>query len=234
MPALEVCLTPELIHLYPTTEKIVVVTDILRATSCMVTALSEGIDSITPVSTTTECRKLQKMGYLAAAERNGNQVEGFDLGNSPLSYLENDFTGRKLAMTTTNGTIAINKSKSASEVYIGAFLNLSVLSDYLKAKDHDILIVCSGWKGMVSYEDTLFAGALATKLGKSFEIACDSAFISIEQYANAKGDLLSAIRNSSHYHRLQKLKISKDIEFCLEVDRYMLIPRLDNNQLVPV
>ncbi|MDA0196506.1 MAG: 2-phosphosulfolactate phosphatase [Bacteroidetes bacterium] len=232
MPSLEVCLTPELIHLYPADGKIVVVTDILRATSCMVTALSEGIESITPVSTTTECRELQKLGYLAAAERNGEQVEGFDLGNSPLSYLENNFTGRKLAMTTTNGTLAINKSKNASELLIGAFLNLSVLSDYLKACHHDLLIVCAGWKGMVSYEDTLFAGALATKLGNSFEIGCDSAMLSIEQYANTNDDLLSAIKKSSHYKRLHNLKISKDIEFCIDVDRYALIPRLDHNQLV--
>jgi len=234
MPSLEVCLTHELIHLYPPTDKNVVVVDILRATSCMVTALANGVESITPVASVDECRELQQKGYLAAAERNGQHVEGFDLGNSPLSYIDNDFTGRKLAMTTTNGTLAITKSKAAKEVLIGAFLNLSALAEYLKSKTDDLLIVCSGWKGKVSFEDTLFAGALVGQLQSSYEMDCDSAVIALELFKSSKNDLLSAIQKSSHYNRLQKLNIERDFEFCVTVDKYPIVPVLMDGVLVRV
>jgi len=234
MPALEVCLTPELIHLYSIDGKIVVVTDILRATSCMVTALSEGIESITPVATVDECRELQKLGYLTAAERDGRQVEGFDLGNSPLSYIENNFAGRKLAMTTTNGTMAISKSKGANELIIGAFLNLSAIVKYIKSQKNDVLVVCSGWKGLVSFEDTLFAGALVMKLRDQYEVQCDSAILAYEQYNANKSDLRRAISKSSHSTRLKNLNISRDIEFCITIDRYNMIPKLEQDRLISI
>ena len=232
MPSLEVCLTPELIHLYPPKGKTVVVVDILRATSCMVTALSEGIESITPVATVEECEALGQQGYLTAGERGGQKVESFDLGNSPLSYLEQDYSGRKLAMTTTNGTLAISKSKGADKVLIGAFLNLSALTGTLSLNDNDLLILCSGWKGKVSFEDTLFAGALCSRLSDQYEMTCDSGQIALAQYEHYKTDLLAAIKHSSHYQRLSKLGTIKDFAFCVEVDRYNIVPRLEDEVLV--
>ncbi len=232
MPALEVCLTPELIHLHPPQGKTVVVTDILRATSCMVAALANGVESITPVASVEECQALQAQGYLAAAERGGQQAEGFDLGNSPLSYVDHDYSGRKLAMTTTNGTLAISKSNGANEVVIGAFLNLTALADYLITKTDDSLIVCSGWKGKVSFEDTLFAGGLVDSLQSSYDFDCDSAAIALKLYQVCKEDILTAIQMSSHYKRLKTLNIERDFEFCATVDEYNIVPVLKGNILV--
>ncbi len=232
MPSLEVCLTPELIHLHPPEGNNVVIVDILRATSSMVTALANGVESITPVASVEECKALQAQGYLAAAERNGEQVEGFDLGNSPLSYIDNHYSGRKLAMATTNGTLAITNSKGAKEIIIGAFLNLSALSEYLKSKNDDLLIVCSGWKGKVSFEDTLFAGGLAHNLQSNYQSDCDSAAISFELYQASKTDLFGAIQKSSHYKRLMKLNIERDFKFCVSVDKYSVIPILRDGILV--
>ena len=232
MPAFEVCLTPELIHLHPPKGKNVVVVDILRATSCMVSALANGIESITAVASVEECQALQAKGYLAAAERNGQQVEGFDLGNSPLSYIDNNFTGRKLAMTTTNGTLAITKSLEGNKVLIGAFLNLSPLVAYLSKEADDLLIVCSGWKGKVSFEDTLYAGALASELLPTYNWDCDAASLAIELYEANKNDLLASIQKSSHYQRLKRLKIERDFEFCATVDKYDVVPVLKDGVLV--
>ena len=79
MKSINVCLTPDLLHLHNIDNTIVVVTDIFRATSCMVTGLAYGIGSITPVSTVEECIEIQQKVYNAAAERNAMKVEGLDL-----------------------------------------------------------------------------------------------------------------------------------------------------------
>src|SRR5688572_17091722 len=107
MPSIDVCFSPELLHLYDLSGKVAVVVDVLRATSSMVTAFAHGIEKIIPVSTLDDCLNLKKTGYLTAAERDGRKAEGFDLGNSPFSYMEAGIKGKTLVMTTTNGTHAI-------------------------------------------------------------------------------------------------------------------------------
>ena len=90
MRKIDVCPTPELLHLYNLEKKIVVVVDVFRATSCMTTAFAHGVSKIIPVAQIEECRLLQQQGYLAAAERNAVKVDGFDLDNSPFSYMKTE------------------------------------------------------------------------------------------------------------------------------------------------
>src|SRR5690606_28130478 len=104
---------PGLVDLYDVKGKVVVVIDILRATSCMTTAIAHGVKSLIPVATLEECKTLQQNGYIAAAERDGKMADGFDLGNSPFSYMEKPLAGKTIAVTTTNGTQAIVKSREA-------------------------------------------------------------------------------------------------------------------------
>ena len=228
----DVCLSPDLLHLYELKDKIVVVVDILRATSCMTTAIAHGVKSITPVASLEECEVLKMKGLLAAAERDGQIAEGFDLGNSPFSYMNEDLVGKSLAVTTTNGTLAITKSKKAVQVLIGSFLNISVLAEYLLTQPHDVLILCAGWKGKFNLEDTLFAGALAQRLCTEFKEACDAPLAAITLYDVAKHDMLGFLSNSSHVKRLQKLNIHEDIAFCLQEDLYPVIPILKKGKLV--
>ncbi|WMN07603.1 2-phosphosulfolactate phosphatase [Marivirga arenosa] len=231
MKNIDVCLTPELLHQYNLENKIVVVVDILRATSCMVSGFSNGVTEIIPVSTLEECKALQEKGYLAAAERNGSKAEGFDLGNSPFEYLDSKMKGEKVAVTTTNGTLAINKSLAAKEILIGAFLNLNALVEYLKNKEEDIIILCAGWKGKFNLEDTLFAGALAHQLKEDFQFACDAPLAAEAMYLTAKKDMMNYMRDSSHAKRLSKLNVVKDIEFCVQESIYDIIPYLDGKSL---
>ena len=142
MREIDVCLSPEMIGLYELEESIVVVTDILRATSCMVTGLAHGIEHIVPVATVEECRTLGQQGYLMAGERSGIKIADFDMGNSPFSYQNPDLQDKKVAVTTTNGTRAISLSVRAKQVVIGAFLNLTAVCDYLKSRSENVLIVC--------------------------------------------------------------------------------------------
>ena len=232
MPKVEVCLSPELIHLFELKGKIVVVTDILRATSCMTTGIASGVAEIKPVATLDECRALKREGFFTAAERNGDKVDGFDIGNSPYSYMEERFKEKKIATTTTNGTIAITKSVEAKEVIIGSFLNLSTVANYLIKEGRDVVIHCAGWKGNYSLEDTLFAGALIAKLQSCFELADDASFSALSNYLSVKNDLLGTILSSSHAKRLEKHNIRKDIELCCTIDKYDVLPILRSGVLV--
>jgi 2-phosphosulfolactate phosphatase len=232
MKNIEVCLTPDLVKTYGVENKIVVVVDILRATSVMTTALAHGIKSITPVATVEECQELKDKGYLAAAERDGKTVAGFDFGNSPFTYMDKNLAGKKLAVTTTNGTLAITRSVNAEEVVVGSFLNISSVASYLKTQQHDVMILCAGWKGMVNLEDTLFAGALIELLGDAFDSENDSAIAAVALFSMAKDDMMGFLKNSSHAKRLKGLSIIKDISFCLERDVYNIIPVLKNGELI--
>jgi len=234
MKNIDVCLTPELLHQYDLKNKIVVVVDILRATSCMVSGLANGVKEIVPVSTLEECKELQSNGYLAAAERNGSKADGFDMGNSPFEYLDEGVKGKKVAVTTTNGTMAINKSLAANEILIGAFLNLKAMVDYLKNKEEDIIVLCAGWKGKFNLEDTLYAGALCHNLKKDFEFACDAPLAAEAMYLTAQNDMMNYMRNSSHAKRLSKLNVVKDIEFCIQESIFDVIPYLSGKALVPL
>jgi 2-phosphosulfolactate phosphatase len=231
MRNLDICLSPDLLHLFDLENKIVVVVDILRATSCMVTGFAHGIDSIIPVAKLEDCKKLQLTGLKAAAERDGMKVEGFDLDNSPFSYMAKELIGKEIAMTTTNGTQAIDKSKKASKIVIGAFLNIDSVARYLSEQEHDVIIVCAGWKGNFNLEDTLFAGALGSKIKANFEISQDATIASIEMYESNKQDLLSFVNKSQHVRRLAGLGISKDIEFCLSFDKYDVVPVFEGDRL---
>lgn len=232
MKSIDVCLTPELIHLYNLNDRTVVIVDILRATSCMVTAFANGAERIVPFANQDECRQMKSRGYITSGERDGKKVEGFDKGNSPFEYMGNEVMGKKIAFTTTNGTQAIEKSKQAKEIIIGSFLNLSSIVKYLLFSHNNILIVCAGWKGKVNLEDTLFAGALVEKLKNYIEPDCDAPLAAQHLYNLAKDDMYGFLKQSSHVKRLHRLNIQKDIEYCLTPDQYTVIPRLVNGALV--
>ena len=234
MKKIEVCFTPSLIDLYSLDKKVVVVVDILRATSCMTTAMANGVKSIIPVATIEECFSLRNKGFIAAAERDGKMADGFDLGNSPFSYMDKALKGKTIAVTTTNGTLAITKSKKAEQVIVGSFLNKSAVANYLMNQPNDVIVLCAGWKGKTNIEDTVFAGALVDALKGSFTFEEDSTFVALNLYHSAKNDILSFVSQSSHVRRLKRLNIHKDIEFCLQSDIYPVIPVLKDNVLVPM
>lgn len=231
MKTIDVCLSPELMHLYKVQDKTVVVVDILRATSCMTTAFAHGIESIVPFAKLEDCLAAKNQGFIASGERDGKKVEGFDMGNSPFEYMSPALKGKKIAFTTTNGTQAIEKSRAANEVIIGSFLNLSSVVRHLLFTKNNILIVCAGWKGKVNLEDTLFAGAVVDKLKDFIEPDCDAPLAAQRLYLQAKADMVKFLSDSSHVKRLAKLNIHKDIEFCLTPDQYQVVPVLKDGVL---
>jgi 2-phosphosulfolactate phosphatase len=231
MKTIDVCVSPELMHLYDVQNRTVVVVDILRATSCMVTAFAHGAASITPYANLEDCRRMKSKGYITSGERNGEKVPGFDKGNSPFEYMGDEVKGQKIAFTTTNGTQAIEKAKEAKQIVVGSFLNLTAVTHYLLLSEYNILVVCAGWKGKVNLEDTLFAGALVEALRNHIEPDCDAPLIAQHLYNLAKGDMVKFLSNSSHVRRLNRLSIHTDIDFCLKPDQYPVLPLLKNGVL---
>jgi 2-phosphosulfolactate phosphatase len=214
--ALEVCFSPALIHLHDISDSIVVVIDVLRATSSICVAFANGVKSIVPVASIEESYSYREKGFLIGAERNGEMLAGYDLGNSPFSYLDPAVKGRDIALTTTNGTQAIAAAKGAHQIVIGSFLNLDCLCAWLKEQDKNVLLLCSGWKNSFNLEDTILAGAVAQQLEAHFEMnkMCDAVIGAIHLYDIAKSDLNGFLKRSSHRKRLEKLHIDKDIEYC--------------------
>lgn len=230
---IDVCLSPDLVHLYDFDGKVAVVVDILRATSCMTTALAHGVKEIVPVESLDECVEYGNKGFLTAAERNGQKVEGFNFGNSPYSYMDENLKGKSIAVTTTNGTRAIQLAKDrADEVVIGSFLNLDAVADYVLNADKDVIVVCAGWKGRVNLEDSMYAGALVAKLQNEFSLELDASKMALSLYEAGKADKLAFLAECNHIKRLQKLNIQKDIEFSLKENIYDVVPVLEGNKLV--
>ncbi len=231
MRTVEVCLTPDLIQHFSLKGKMVIVADIFRATSCIVTGLAYGVNAIYPVATVEECKAFQKKGMIIAGERGGEKVEGFDVGNSPYEYMNDEFQGKDIAVTTTNGTRAIISSKGADQILIGAFLNLRAMADYILDMNKNIIIHCAGWKGMINIEDTLFAGALINEIKATHQPAGDPAHMASDLYQYHHMDLLNASHNSSHARRLAAFGIEKDLDFCMEMSLYSIVPFYQNEKI---
>ena len=230
---IEVCLTPALINLYDIEESIVVVIDILRATSSITYGIDNGAEAIIPVANVEDCLAYADRGFLLAAERNGEVVNGYDFGNSPFSYTKEKVSGKTVVLTTTNGTKALHlANKRAYQVLIGSFLNLDSLCEYLATQNKNVLLLCAGWKDQFNLEDTLFAGAVVSKLRKHFEHFDDSSVAAEDLYSLAKDDLRKYLYKSSHSNRLAQLNIEDDVVFCLQRNICSAIPVLKGERLV--
>ncbi|MCW3078370.1 MAG: putative 2-phosphosulfolactate phosphatase [Bacteroidetes bacterium] len=231
---IEVCYTPQAYDLFHNPNAVVVVIDVLRATSAITTAFYNGVSRMIPVSTVEEAYAYKEQGFLVAAERNGEMVEGFDLGNSPFGYMSSKVKGKTIAITTTNGTQAIESARKAQKIIIGSFLNLEAVIDYLLQEKKDVLFVCAGWKNKFNLEDTLFAGAVAHGLIYKYDFItkCDSALAAMHLYSLAKHDLYEFLKNSSHRNRLAKLDLERDIKYCLTPNQCPVIPVMEGKFLV--
>jgi 2-phosphosulfolactate phosphatase len=230
----EVCYTPGEYEYFKGNYEIVVVIDVLRATSAICAAFDNGIASIIPVPTVEEAWEYKKKGYLAGAERKGQIVEGFDFGNSPFSYMNPEFKGKDVVLTTTNGTKSIEVAKDAEIVVVGSFLNLDFLSKWLEKQDKNILCLCSGWQDKFNLEDTICAGAIADYLISTgnFTSVEDSSIAAKYLYQSAKDNYFGFLKSSSHRRRLKNLNLNEDIKYCLTPNQTNVIPILKNGKLV--
>ncbi len=231
---LETCFSPALFEAEGHADSIVVIIDILRASSAICTAFANGVSSIIPVAEVSEAREFKSKGYLVAAERDGYVLDFADFGNSPYNFTKEKVSGKTIVYSTTNGTRLIKLASSAHMTVIGSFLNIGALTRWLIKQERDIVLLCAGWKNRFNIEDTVCAGAMADVLMNSncYATICDSTLAAIDLWSLARPDLQGYIEKAAQRTRLKDKMLDDCIAFCLTSDLTDKIPFMKNGTLV--
>lgn len=207
--------------------KSVVVIDILRATSVIVTAIDNGCKKVIPVLTVDEAVEIagkDRKIHMLGGERNALKIQGFDFSNSPLEYNKEKVKGKTLVMTTTNGTRAIKASSKAKHIIIGAMINARAVTKKLIELGDDIVIVNSGTNGEFSIDDFLCSGYIISILKREFEVnLSDIATTALYIYEN-NSNIDSFIKYANHYKKIEELGLHKDLEYCCQKDIIDSVP----------
>jgi len=196
------------------------VIDVIRATSTIVTALANGSTGVQPVAEVTDAFvfKAHDPAAVLAGERGGQPLPGFDLGNAPEDFTRERVTGRRVILTTTNGTQALAACRGARAVMTMGLLNLSAVAARLRELGPPWIIVCAGFEGQFGYDDAIVAGALAEALEQ------DHVMVSL--YRSVRRDLAGALLRSNAGQELMKMGLAKDVPFCAQVDLFSIVPML--------
>ncbi len=231
---LETCFSPALYEAELHSDSIVVIIDILRASSAICTAFANGAESIIPVAGVDEAREYKNRGFLVAAERDGYVLDFADFGNSPFNFTREKVQGKTIVYSTTNGTGIIKMASSSSTLVIGSFLNITALTGWLTRQEKDVVLFCAGWKNRFSLEDAVCAGALAERLMKSslYSTICDSTNAAMDLWTMAKDNLQGYIEKAAQRSRLRNKGLDDCIGFCLTPDFTEKIPLIKNGILV--
>lgn len=234
-PTLFTCLSPSLLHLYDVKDAIVVVIDVFRATSTIASALYNGAEKVIPVDSVPGAIELgNELGAITAGERDGKIAPGLQYGNSPLEYPREFIAGKTLVLTTTNGTRLLHMAlqNGATGVITGSFANLSAVCEYLVAQGKNVILGCSAWKDRVNMEDTLFAGAVVSRIREHFQVFCDASQAAEILYRHAQIDTWNVIKSTTHFHRLSAYGLEKDMQWCISIDVANVLPIYKDGVLV--
>ncbi len=215
-------------------EKTVVVIDVLRSSTTIAMALSNGAREIIPVASLERAVNVsggQGDSMLRGGERNGKMIEGFALGNSPREYTEEKVKGKGILFTTSNGTLAIEKARFAKGIVICGFVNMSRVVSFLGGLKGDVVVLCSGRGGMFSLEDTVCAGMLLRNVVESgVEVdLSDGANAAISLFKSFGKNLLKMLKGSEHGRYLISIGFGDDLPVCAAVDSIPVLPQLSGN-----
>ena len=211
-----------------------VAVDILRATTAICAAFQAGVEEIVPLDSLEGLDHYKALGYIQAAERGGKKVKDAECGNSPTEYLTMDLRGKKMAYSTTNGTVCILRGGDAERTLDGSFANISALSRQLLDQPQNLVILCSGWKHDFSIEDTLFAGALCQRLMESgaYTSTHDAVAMAMTLWDACHGDPYGyCLEHASHVQRLIGFGASDDIAFAFKQNTCPVVPKLKNGTI---
>ncbi len=228
-------------------DKIVVVIDVLRASTTITYAMQAGAREIIPVASVEQAMKivgnLHSTSTILCGERGGKRIEGFQLGNSPFEYTPEAVQGKALILTTTNGALALTKAKYARQCFVSSFVNLSATVEALAtiegmASEH-LILVCSGREEEFSLEDATCAGMLITRLQTRFPAApsredgtiqdhlSDSARAALSVSRQYGSDIYKTLIESDHGRNLIELGFEADILAASQIDSVPLVPILE-------
>jgi len=213
--------------------KVAVVIDVLRASTTAITALTNGCQAIIPALDVTEAGELaRRLGDICVlgGERNGQKIEGFQLGNSPQEYSPEAVGGKTIVLTTTNGTKAIRMASGASQVLIASFANIDAIVKYIAAQNMDVSLICAGRNGGFSFEDTACAGAIIEALEPDY--LTDSARMAHIIYKHGANKPEALVAVSEHAEYLKSIGFEGDIKFCARMNWTETIPVFQDSRLV--
>ena len=212
-------------------DKVVVVIDMLRATSVITTALANGAKKVIPILTVEEAFKMKdslrkkNIEALLGGERKALKIEGFDFTNSPLEYTEEKVKDKTIILSTTNGTKAINLSLKAKKIYIGAMINAKALIGIIKEEKDDIVFINSGTNGEFTMDDFICSGYMISLLNK--EVCLDLSDIAkTAKLIYETKDVLEYIKDARHYGVLKSLNLEEDLYYCCKKDIIEIVPRV--------
>ncbi|MBI5214944.1 MAG: 2-phosphosulfolactate phosphatase [Ignavibacteriae bacterium] len=230
---IEVHFTPSSVDEELLTGKNVIVIDVLRSASTIVVALTNGAREIIPVGDMESGYKvfsnLTREVTLRCGERNGKMIEGFDLGNSPLTFTEEKVKGKSIVLLTTNGTAAMVKARYAKNLLVASFINLTSVVNLIQSWKSDVVIVCSGQANRFSLEDTICAGKIISALMDNEEdklLLDDSARSAVALDKTFGSNVLKMMKHSDHGKYLVEIGFEDDLKFCSEIDSYGSVPML--------
>lgn len=203
-----------------------VVIDALRMTSVAITAVDNGCEGVMPVRDVEDARRVARdVGALLGGERNALPIEGFQLSNSPLEYTPQRVQGRRLVLSTSNGTRAILAAQESERLLLGGFINAQAVADTVR--DCEALsILCAGTLGRFTLEDVLAAGGIVDRVLRHTPDAMldDLALAAMRLYRQADGKLQEALRPGRHYQWLVRHGMQADIDYCLQEDCAQAVP----------
>ena len=211
-----------------------VVIDVLRATTTIAWALENGADSVQVFADVDELKReaesFTEKDKILVGERGGKKLNGFDLGNSPLGVSAEKVRGKRVFMSTTNGTRSLHRVRESKSLYTMALPNRKAVAERLKSDNpKEVWIVGSGWEGSYSLEDSLAAGALASLLIdqlESVEILNDEMMASIALWKTWESDVEGCLRIASHGQRLAGIgNHDDDFACCASLDNLSVIPK---------
>ena len=234
---IDVFFTPVTLSDQDLSGKLVVIIDVLRASSTMVTALGNGAREVLPATDYGTAGLLaSKMSIDArvlGGERDGKPIDGYDLGNSPLEYTRAVVARKSVILITTNGTPALMGSRTARMLVVGCFLNAGKVAECIENNNLDTYLVCCGWKGRASFEDTLCAGLIVDRIfsSKLPRNVPDSVRMAHKLYDTYRDDLVRALSRSTHAERLRGLGYEADVAYCLQIDSIDALPIFDGGRL---
>lgn len=211
--------------------KSVVVIDMLRATSVIVTALSNGCRRVIPVLTVEEALHIaskDKNEYLLGGERKAVKIEGFNFSNSPLEYTKEIVRGKSLIMTTTNGTRAIKGAEGAKNIFIGALINAAAVAQKLAEIDEDVAIVNAGTYGQFSMDDFICSGYIIERIAEKAECELTDIAKTANYIYKMNPDVIGFIKHAAHYKRIMELKLKEDLDYCCKKDIIDKVPEYVN------
>jgi 2-phosphosulfolactate phosphatase len=204
--------------------RVVVVLDVLRATTTMIAALAHGVREIRVFPDTQSARQAAKAqaGAVLCGEEQCLKPSGFDLGNRPGEF-NVEHAGRTVFMSTTNGTRAIIAARGAAKVLVGGLVNASAVAKQIRRLGRDVILLCAGTNGQVAMEDVIGAGAILEALGSEIQLETDAARLALRVFRSARENLRDALRESAGGVNVIRAGLDGDIDYAARIDSHQVV-----------